>query len=122
MRRGPLLTPLKLSPPERARLQQWVRRRKTAHALARRSRIILLSASGQSNTEVSDRVGVTLAVVGYWRKRFLARRLDGLLDEPRPGAPRRITDRDVERVITLTLEGSPADAAAEFCDPCAPQG
>ena len=110
MRRGPQLEPLKLSPPERERLGQWVRRRKTAHALARRSRIILLSASGLSNTEVAGRVGVTLAVVGLWRKRFLARRLDGLLDEPRPGQPRRITDRDVERVITLTLEGLPADA------------
>lgn len=110
MRRGRSLAPLKLSPPERERLGQWVRRRKTAHALARRSRIILLSASGLSNTEVAERVGVTLAVVGLWRKRFLARRLDGLLDEPRPGQPRRITDREVERVITLTLESLPADA------------
>jgi transposase len=110
MRRGPRLKPLKLSPPERRRLEQWVRRRKTAHALARRARIILLSASGMSNTEVAEKVGVTKQVVGNWRKRFGARRLDGLLDEPRPGAPRKITDEDVERVITMTLEGPPPDA------------
>jgi transposase len=110
MRRGPRLEPLKLSPPERRRLEQWVRRRKTSHALARRARIILLSASGMSNTEIAEKVGVTKQVVGNWRKRFLARRLDGLLDEPRPGAPRKITDEDVERVITMTLEGPPADA------------
>lgn len=110
MRRGLQLDPLKLSPPERRRLEQWVRRRKTANALARRARIILLSASGMSNTDVAEKVGVTKQVVGNWRKRFLARRLDGLLDEPRPGAPRKITDEDVERVITLTLEGRPADA------------
>lgn len=110
MRRGRQLVSLKLSPPERERLGQWVRRRKTAHALARRARIILLSASGLTNTAVATQVGVTRAVVGQWRKRFLARRLDGLLDEPRPGAPRRITDREVEQVITRTLAGPPADA------------
>lgn len=110
MRRGPQLEPLRLSPSERRRLEQWVRRRKTAHALARRARIVLLSASGMSNTEVAEKVGLTKRIVGNWRKRFLARRLDGLLDEPRPGAPRKITDEDVERVIALTLEGPPADA------------
>jgi len=101
---------MRLSPPERLRLQQWVRRRKTANALSRRARIILLSASGLSNTEVAEKVGVTKQVVGQWRQRFFARRLDGLLDNPRPGAPRRISDEDVERVITLTLEGQPRDA------------
>jgi len=110
MRRGPRLEPLRLSPTERERLRQWVRRRKTANALARRARIILLSASGMSNTDVAEKVGVTKQVVGHWRKRFLERRLDGLLDEPRPGAPRRVSDKDVERVITLTLEGPPPDA------------
>jgi transposase len=110
MRRGCRLEPLRLSPPERERLQQWVHRRKTANALSRRARIILLSASGMSNTDVAEKVGVTKQVVGEWRKRFLARRLDGLLDNPRPGAPRRISDKDVERVITLTLEGPPRDA------------
>jgi len=49
-------------------------------------------------------------MVGKWRSRFLNKRLDGLLDEPRPGAPRRITDADVERVVTMTLESTPADA------------
>lgn len=70
----------------------------------------LLGAAGLSNTAVADKVGVTKQTVGKWRHRFLARRLDGLLDEPRPGAPRRITDAEVERVITLTLEDTPLEA------------
>lgn len=110
MRRGPRLEPLRISPPERARLEQWMRRRKTAHGLARRARIILLSASGMSNTAVAEKVGVTKQTAGKWRQRFVDRRIDGLLDEPRPGAPRRITDADVERVITLTLETTPPGA------------
>jgi len=99
-----------LSPPERQRLQQWVRRRKTAHALAQRARLILASASGMSNTEVAVKMDMTKQTVGKWRQRFLDRRLDGLLDEPRPGAPRRITEADVERVITMTLEHPPPGA------------
>lgn len=110
MRRGPRLEPLRISPPERARLEQWMRRRKTAHGLARRARIILLSATGMSNTEVAEKVGVTKQTAGKWRQRFLARRIDGLPDEPRPGTPRRITDADVERVITTTLETTPPAA------------
>jgi transposase len=63
-----------------------------------------------SNTAVAEELDVTKQTVGKWRKRFQERRLDGLLDEPRPGAPRRITDSDVERVITMTLESTPRGA------------
>jgi len=88
MRRGPKLPALHLSPYERERLEQWARRPKTAQGLARRARMILLCATGASSTEVGAKLGVTKQIVGKWRSRLLDIRLDGLLDEPRPGAPR----------------------------------
>ena len=107
---GRPLAPLSLDPDERETLERWRRRRKTAQALALRARIVLLADEGSSNAEVAEALGITGATVGKWRSRFLERRLDGLLDEPRPGAPRSITDEDVERVVTLTLEETPKDA------------
>src|SRR5262245_3024734 len=92
---------------ERDVLEQWARRPKTAQALAQRARIVLACATGVSNTTVAMRFGVTNQMVGKWRARFVARRLDGLLDEPRPGAPRRITDAQVEDVVRQTLEATP---------------
>lgn len=103
-------TRLVLSPSERATLQGLARRRKTAQAIALRARIVLKCAEGHDNTTVAEILDVTRATVGKWRKRFLAKRLDGLYDEPRPGAPRRVTDRDVEQVITKTLETTPRGA------------
>ena len=79
-------------------------------ALAMRSRIVLACADGESNTEVAARLGVHRNTVGKWRRRFVEFRLDGLLDEPRPGQPRKITDAQVEEVITKTLESAPKDA------------
>jgi len=110
MPRGRRLEPIRLSPSERLRLQQWARRRKTAQGLALRARIVLAAAKGKSNMEVADELQTTRLTVGKWRSNFLERRLDGLLDEPRPGAPRKITDAAVEHVITLTLESTPRDA------------
>lgn len=95
---------------ERAILVRWSKRPKSPHSIAQRARIVLLAADGLSNVSVAERVGVNQATVVKWRKRFLERRLDGLLDEPRPGAPRKITDDDVERVVVKTLEDTPADA------------
>jgi len=95
---------------ERDVLEQWARRPKTAQALAQRARIVLACATGASNTTVATRFGVTNQMVGKWRGRFVTRRLDGLLDEPRPGAPRRITDGQVEDVVRQTLEATPRDA------------
>lgn len=99
-----------LSTEERATLLGYTQRRKTAQALALRARIVLSCAQGQHDLEVADALGVSRLTVGKWRRRFLAKRLDGLLDEPRPGAPRRVQDRDVERVVTTTLESLPKDA------------
>ena len=86
---GRPLSPLTLLSAERQQLLDWTRRPKTAQALALRARIVLSSAAGLNNTEVARRVHVSLATVGKWRQRFLRLRLDGLLDEPRPGTPRR---------------------------------
>lgn len=110
MPRGRPLTPLEVSPEERETLERWVARRKTAQALAQRARLVLGCAEGSANKTVSAQVGLSSQTVGKWRRRFLHRRLDGLLDEPRPGGPRKITDADVERVVTLTLETTPVDA------------
>lgn len=110
MKTGRPLPRLIVSPSERARLEAWARRRKTAQALALRSRIVLGCAEGLSNTEVARKLGVTKQTVGKWRSRFVKERLDGLSDEPRPGAPRKITDEQVERVVTRTLESRPAHA------------
>ncbi|MHB1074125.1 MAG: helix-turn-helix domain-containing protein, partial [Gemmatimonadaceae bacterium] len=87
-----MLQPLVLSDPEIAQLTAWSRRPKTARALAERAAIILASASGAPTTAVAAAVGVTRQTVGKWRARFLSRRLDGLVDAPRPGAPRTIQD------------------------------
>jgi transposase len=110
MRTGRPTAELRVTNEERAALERWARRPKTAQALALRARIVLACAAGTTNTVVAARVRVTRQMVGKWRARFVARRLDGLLDEPRPGTPRRIGDDDVERVLTLTLETLPRDA------------
>ena len=110
MAMGRPLPPLHLSPDEWETLERWSRRRKTSQALALRARLILACAEGRTNGRVAAAFRVAGATVGKWRSRFVANRLDGLLDEPRPGAPRQITDADVERVITETLESAPKDA------------
>ena len=108
---GRPMPPLILDDMERETLERWVRRPKTAQALARRARMMGLAGSeGRSNTAVGADLGVSDATVGKWRARFLERSLDGLSDEPRSGRPRAVTDDDVERVITLTLESTPKDA------------
>jgi transposase len=109
-RRGRRLVPIELSEEEREALERWLRRRKTAHQLATRARVVLLSAEGHSNREVARRIGVHETTVCKWRRRFQDKRLDGLLDEPRPGTPRKLSDRTVERIVTMTLESTPDDA------------
>ena len=70
----------------------------------------LACSAGLSNLDVAAKTGVNKATVAKWRARFAERRLDGLHDEPRPGAPRTVTDEDVETVIVKTLEETPTDA------------
>lgn len=110
MRTGRPISPLVLTMNERETLDRWSRRPKTAQALAQRARIILACAEGKTNKAVAKMLRLTFQTVGKWRSRFLQRRLDGLMDEPRPGAPRTITDTEVERVLAKTLEETPRDA------------
>jgi transposase len=110
MPNGRPLALLSLSEQDRAQLEAWSRRPKTAQALAMRSRVVLLAAGGQSNAAIAERLSVTPQTVCKWRQRYLESGLDGLVDEPRPGTPRKLSDEQVERVLTLTLESAPQDA------------
>jgi transposase len=110
MTTSPVLKPLVLTAEERETLERWARRPKTSQALALRSRIVLACAEGGSNTAIGPELRVSRGMVSRWRARFLKSRLDGLLDEPRPGAPRKISDADVERLIAKTLESKPRGA------------
>jgi transposase len=101
---------LVLTDEEREQLQRWARRRKSAQALALRSRIVLACATGLSNKEVAAREKVSAPTVGKWRSRFIELRLDGLDDDPRPGRPPSITAEQVEDVVVATLESTPANA------------
>jgi len=107
---GPALAPLVLTAAERETLARWTRRATTAQALALRARLVLACADGMSNSEVALEYRVHRVTVGTWCARFVAHRLDGLLDEPRPGAPRTIADETIEEVLRLTLESTPRDA------------
>jgi Winged helix-turn helix len=80
---------LELTSEEKGQLERWVRRRKSAQALALRSRFVLACASALTNKEVAAQLGVSMPTVGKWRSRFVESRLDGLVDEPRSGARRR---------------------------------
>ncbi len=111
MSRGPQLGELKLTMQEHNRLVEWTRRHKTSQALALRSRIVLACAQGADNSEVAKRCRVTRQTVGKWRRRFLEQRLDGLLDEPRPGAPRKLDDARIEQLIATTLNERPRQAS-----------
>jgi transposase len=104
---SPKLVPLDLTDDERQTLEAWSRRRKTAQALAQRSRIILACAAGNSNSAVAADLGISRDMVSKWRSRFTEKRLKGLTDEPRPGRPRTVGDEQVEAVITATLEQKP---------------
>ena len=110
MRTGRPIPPMTITADERETLERWTRRASTAQALAQRARLILSCAAGKTNTRVAQELRLTKQTVGKWRTRFVTKRLDGLLDEPRPGAPRTVTDADVEAVLTRTLETKPPDA------------
>ena len=103
-----VLPALKISDEDRERLEAWIRRASTGQSLALRSRIVLMCATGLPNMAVAQSLRTTNATVGKWRQRFVDAGLDGLMDEPRPGAPRSINDRRVEQIVTMTLESAPA--------------
>ena len=94
---------------EREKLRTIALRPKSAQAMVMRARIVLSCAAGLNNSQVAEKLQITGATVGKWRERFRQFRLEGLLDEPRVGAPRTITDRDIEDVVTRTLESMPVN-------------
>jgi transposase len=106
----PIAVVIELRDEERAALEGWARRPTSAQALAMRSRIVLAAAEGDSNSVIARRLAISRPTVMKWRSRFAEYRLDGLLDEPRPGRPRTITDEQVEQVIVKTLETTPRNA------------
>ena len=108
--RGRPTAELVLTDEERSTLTRWTRRRKSAQALALRSRIVLGCAEGLSNKAVAARERVSQPTVGKWRRRFVEARCDGLVDEPRPGRPASVTVEQVEDVVVATLESTPANA------------
>jgi transposase len=110
MRTGRPKDALILTGEERRRLESLAHRSRSAAAVARRARIILACADGTDNKVVARRVHVTPATVSKWRGRFVRERLEGLYDEPRPGAQRTITDEQIEAVVTQTLETTPRGA------------
>ena len=104
MRTGRPKKPLEIADEDRDKLRTMALRPKSAQAMAMRARIVLSCSQGMSNSEVARKLHITGATVGKWRERFRKLGLDGLLDEPRVGAPRKITDHQIEQVITKTLE------------------
>jgi transposase-like protein len=93
---------LALTDQEREQLLRWARRAKSAQSLSLRSKIILRCAEGMDNASVAAQLGCSTATVGKWRRRFVEDRLDGLTDEPRPGAPRSVSDDQVDRHDAIT--------------------
>ena len=99
--------PIVLNEEERAKLQEWGRRAKTAPRLGMRARIVLGCADGMENRPVARQLRITDQTVCKWRERFRSGGLEGLADEPRPGAPPKISDAQVEALITRTLQSTP---------------
>jgi transposase len=107
MRAGRPKQPLVLSEEERERLKSLSHRARSQPALARRARVVLACSEGLDNKSVAKKLRCSLGMVGKWRSRFLKTRMEGLYDEPRPGAPRKVTDDHVEQIIIQTLETTP---------------
>src|SRR6202171_1734045 len=99
--------PLSLTEEERDRLHSLAHRARSQSLLARRARVVLACAEGLDNKAVAKKLRCSLGMVGKWRSRFLKQRLEGLYDEPRPGAPRTVSDAQVEQVVIRTLESTP---------------
>jgi transposase len=111
MKSGRPTPALYLTKGEREALEAWTRQPKCPQCLALRARVILLCAAGNSNTETAAELHITIQTAGKWRQRFVEKRLDGLLDEPRSGTPRKLSEADVDRVLLMTLESAPSHAA-----------
>ena len=110
MGRGRKSLEVRIEKADRTQLEEWARRPKTAQALALRARIVLRAAEGVDSTQIAHELRVCADTARKWRRRFVEQGMDGLLDEPRPGQPRKLGDAQIEAVIRRTLESKPADA------------
>jgi transposase len=107
---GKAAVAIELTAPERRELESFARAHRTGQAMARRARIVLAAAAGLENKAICAEVGADANTVSKWRRRFAADRLEGLLDEPRPGTPRKIGDDEIAETIRLPLETAPPGA------------
>src|SRR5579862_6854409 len=108
MRTGRPKQPVTLTEEERGRLQSLAHRARSQSLLARRARVLLACAAGMDNKAAARKLRCSKGMVGKWRARFLRARLEGLYDEPRPGAPpRQVSDDQIEQVVIQTLESTP---------------
>src|ERR1700730_18929799 len=107
MRTGRRKQPLMITAEDRERLESLAHRARSQPLLARRARVVMACAEGLDNNAVAKKVRCSLGMVGKWRSRFLQGRLEGLYDEPRPGAPRKVSDDQVENIVIQTLESTP---------------
>ncbi len=110
MRKGRPLPILKLRSEARDTLERGARRPKSAPALAPRARVVLAGAQEKTPPGVSTELKLSRPAVGKGRRRLVRPGRDGRLEEPRPGARRPITDAQVERGLSLTLESPPQPA------------
>jgi transposase-like protein len=112
---GKMVVAIDLTDSARRELGSLASRCRTAQGLAQRARIVLLAAEGVENKNICERVGAAPNTVGKWRRRFAERRMEGLLDEPHPGAPRQIGDDEVAEIVRLKLEATPREATRIAC-------
>src|SRR5450756_1941664 len=112
--RGPRPVGIVLTAGEREQLERWARRRRTAAGLAARSRIVLACAAAENNSQIARRLEVARPTVAKWRGRFAVGRLEGLLERPRPGRPRTLSDERIEEVSVRTLEAAPPDGGTHW--------
>ena len=112
---GRPIPPLKLNDEVRKQLETMANSRSLPYAQVRRAQIILLSAKGLTNTKIAQIVGLSINMVGNWRQRFVDQGLMGLYDQPKPGAPRTISDEQVAKLIQKTLMKKPKGATHWTC-------
>ena len=114
MRTGRPKTELLLAAEDRSQLQSFARSRSLPAALSARARLVLRSADGEPNNSIAERMEMSKATVGKWRSRFIERRIAGLYDDMRPGAPRTIDDERVAELIKTTLHTKAADGSTHW--------
>lgn len=114
MARGRPKAALVVADDERAQLTAFARSRSLPASLSMRAHIVLSSADGEVNSSIAERLKLTNATVGKWRRRFIERRIVGLYDDVRPGPPRTIDDERVAKLITTTLHTKPANGSTHW--------